>query len=145
MELIDLRKVFPNLEGFIIHVHRHDPDQLRRSLEDLNFRVILIDGERVHDEATFFDEFADALRFPDYFGHNWDAWTECLYDFGYDLDTDRFALIWVNAEYLLKNDPQTFLNAVCDLRDLALTVTHVENTNSKKAHQFEIFLHGQWK
>jgi RNAse (barnase) inhibitor barstar len=39
-----------------------------------------IDGIRLTSKDGMFAAFAEALAFPDYFGHNWDALEECLHD-----------------------------------------------------------------
>jgi RNAse (barnase) inhibitor barstar len=40
--------------------------------------VGLLDGAQARDKASFMTAIARALRFPDYFGHNWDAFADCL-------------------------------------------------------------------
>ncbi|WP_155371096.1 barstar family protein [Catellatospora vulcania] len=39
-----------------------------------------IDGRACRTRSGLFAEFARALRFPDHFGHNWDALADCLRD-----------------------------------------------------------------
>ena len=40
--------------------------------------VVQIDADRIGDEATFHDVFAEALGFPAFYGRNMDAWIDCL-------------------------------------------------------------------
>lgn len=40
--------------------------------------VQLLDGAQARDKAAFMTAIARALRFPDYFGNNWDALVDCL-------------------------------------------------------------------
>jgi hypothetical protein len=39
-----------------------------------------VNGESIKDKADFLAASARALHFPAYFGHNWDAFEECLND-----------------------------------------------------------------
>ncbi len=38
----------------------------------------VVRGTKCRYTAGLFSEFATAMDFPDYFGHNWDAFDECL-------------------------------------------------------------------
>jgi RNAse (barnase) inhibitor barstar len=45
--------------------------------------VAILDGAEAGTRTGFFTAIARELRFPDYFGHNWDAVYDCLTDFGW--------------------------------------------------------------
>ncbi len=42
--------------------------------------VVVLRGERMQDFTSFDQEIAAALQFPYYYGHNWDAFDECIND-----------------------------------------------------------------
>ena len=41
-------------------------------------KIVHVDGAKIKDWETFFDEFASAFGFPDFFGRNMDAWIDCM-------------------------------------------------------------------
>ena len=71
-------------------------NETAREIERRGFNVVTIDGAPVSDKEAFLRATADAMRFPAYYGANWDAFEECLTDLswlpakGYVLLLDRF-------------------------------------------------------
>jgi RNAse (barnase) inhibitor barstar len=53
---------------------------LHGDLVPANLRVAVVDGRIAVDRDGIFDELARTMRFPDYFGRNWDAVYDCLTD-----------------------------------------------------------------
>ena len=84
----------------------------------------VLDGRACRTRAAFFTEVARVLRFPDYFGHNWDALTDCLRDATQDA---RLAVVVAHAEDLLVAEPPerlgTLLAVLADFTGTGLTVT----------------------
>jgi len=64
--------------------------QISADLAAKGIAVVTINGSRIRDKETFLEEFARELKFPDYFGENWDAFEECIMD-----------LAWLHAEGVL--------------------------------------------
>jgi RNAse (barnase) inhibitor barstar len=71
------------------------------------FAVRTIQGKKCRTPSTLFGEFARALDFPDYFGHNWDALEECLADFEW-LQAKGYVLLIHNAEGVLPEDDEEY-------------------------------------
>jgi hypothetical protein len=75
---------------------------LRHDVFPPEFAVAVLDGNKAATRPGFFQELARALRFPDYFGCNWDAVYDCLTDLnwlpaaGYVLVLDGFAPFAMN-------------------------------------------------
>jgi hypothetical protein len=93
-------KVKPGIYRLVLHDSR---EHLCANAEVAGWRCYHIDGAQVSDKAAFLRTVAAALRFPAYFGHNWDALEECLRDLSWEhpekakgiliiySDVDRFA------------------------------------------------------
>lgn len=68
------------------------------------FAVAVLDGTKADSRATFFHEIAGALRFPDYFGHNWDAVYDCLTDLNW-LAAAGYVLVLDGFDHLARSEP----------------------------------------
>jgi RNAse (barnase) inhibitor barstar len=76
----------------------------------------IIRGTKCRSAAGLFAEMAQALEFPDYFGHNWDALEECLTDLEW-LPGKGYVLCFTGAESILPDDEEefaTFLEVISD-------------------------------
>jgi len=76
----------------------------------------IIKGCHCETPANLFAEFARALEFPVYFGHNWDALEECLADLEW-LPAKGYILLITNAAHVLPDDEgeyETFLEILRD-------------------------------
>ena len=73
------------------------------SLKATGVRVAWLDGPTSRD--ALFDELDRGLRFPSYFGRNWDAVDECLRDLSW-LPAEGYVLVVVGAERLWRRDPR---------------------------------------
>ncbi|MFI6390597.1 barstar family protein [Nonomuraea sp. NPDC050540] len=81
----------------------------------------VLDGRLCRTRAAFFEEVARVLRLPGYFGHNWDALSDCLRDAG------AVGLVVEHAEDLLGAEAPgqfaTLLAVFSDAAGSGLTVT----------------------
>lgn len=84
-----------------------------------------IQGKKCRTPSGLFNEFARALAFPDYFGHNWDALEECLAD-----------LEWLPAKgyILLITDTQAVLPEVEEDYDTLLEILDDAGEAWSKGH-----------
>jgi len=46
----------------------------------MNYKVFYLDGKKINSKQTFLKQAAEAMKFPAYFGANWDAFDECITD-----------------------------------------------------------------
>lgn len=56
------------------------PATITRLAEAHGWRVYRLDGRAIGGKAELLSRSAETMRFPAYFGHNWDAFEECLND-----------------------------------------------------------------
>ncbi|MFF8775394.1 barstar family protein [Kitasatospora sp. NPDC015120] len=85
-------------------------------------RLRLVHGDRCRTRAALFTEWAGSLAFPDYFGHNWDAFEECLHDALHPPGTEaatRLLVLVASADALLADDPPDQLAILLAVLDAA--------------------------
>ncbi|MBI3959339.1 MAG: barstar family protein [Chloroflexi bacterium] len=99
---------------------RDDPAEVVVAAEALGWLAFRVDGADVPDKPAFLSRSASAMRFPAYFGQNWDAFEEIVNDpdampdaQGYLLLLDDFAAFarsqpgeWATARSILAEAAQ---------------------------------------
>ena len=65
----------------------------------------LVSGRAMTDRTAMFEQFADALRFPEWFGHNWDAFADCLRDLSW-LTQPGVTILWQHYSMFAKSRPE---------------------------------------
>ena len=75
-----------------------------------------IDGRNIARKEQLLNHAATALRFPEHFGHNWDALEECLTDLEW-IDGDGYVIYYDHIEGLLGAHPDQFETFVEIARD----------------------------
>ena len=80
--------------------------EARAELEEAGIFVAQIDGRSVVSADSLFDALSSALRFPAYFGRNWDAVIDCLRDFGW-LPSVGYLLVVDHADDMFRSAPRT--------------------------------------
>lgn len=79
--------------------------------------VRAFDAGALRTEDEVFGNFQRAFAFPDYFGHNWDAFDECMGDLAW-LPARSYRLVITNAELLLDQDVRARGIFLRQMRDL---------------------------
>lgn len=63
-----------------VHFVKENENIPEKELEEREVKVFEIDGKKVKEEKSLFFEIAGVMKFPEYFGYNWDALDDCLKD-----------------------------------------------------------------
>ncbi|MFI1652473.1 barstar family protein [Streptomyces avidinii] len=65
--------------------------------------VARLNGQEMPDEVSTFQHFSEVLKFPEYFGWNWNAFYDCVRDLHW-LSADNRILIIESAESILSQN-----------------------------------------
>jgi Barstar (barnase inhibitor) len=77
--------------------------EIERLKQDKGTKVYVLDGDRIIDSTSLFQEFATVMQFPEYFGHNWDALKDCLTELdGHEVD--RYIITIDKLDRFIAND-----------------------------------------
>ena len=141
---IDISKVItwvgqPN----IYLVDQDSGKDLYGALSSLGFKIFNIEGTSINSEENFFSEISKVLKFPDYFGKNWDAFHDCFGDF-VSIEKGPVALIWRDATSTLKNSLKTFLKIAYEVLSGIADVRSYQDVDIEPV-QVELFILGKGK
>ena len=84
-------------------------------LQKLKTEIFYLDGREIRDKQSFLQKMAEVMRFPDYFGYNWDALEECITDLDW-CPAARYILIYDYPETFSKAEPEQWKIAYDILR-----------------------------
>lgn len=88
-----------------------DPDEIEQAAAAAGLTVIRIGLKGLASKAGLLNRIARTLNFPDWFGKNWDALSDCLTDLSW-LDGRGWVIIFENSKDLAARKPQVFHSAV---------------------------------
>lgn len=93
-------------------------DMIPAAARRANFAVVECDLAGCADKAEFLDRLAAGMRFPDWFGHNWDALADCLSDLSW-LPADGYVVVLHNADRFRGASEKDFVMALDILNEAA--------------------------
>ena len=85
--------------------------------QSLGRPCFVVDLRDCHDKACLLERSAAALGFPDWFGHNWDGWFDCLADLSWQPVARGYVIVLRHADALRAAAPEAFDTAVTILGD----------------------------
>lgn len=89
-------------------VHRaskSEVDLIRKAASGADVLVVELDGSRMRTVEGLLGEYARGFSFPGYFGWNWHAFDECMYDLGW-LPARSYLTIIAHAPEILSDEPK---------------------------------------
>ena len=79
---------------------REHIEALMEAADELDLITGVVDLTDCRDKGELLTRIAQAMAFPDWFGHNWDALADCLADLGWLGEAAGYALIFDHAQDL---------------------------------------------
>jgi RNAse (barnase) inhibitor barstar len=113
----DFFKLIESGAGGVFRCHVPLPEAALESAARQKMLVVPVRLLAARDKNGFLNAIAKALQFPDYFGHNWDAFYDCLLDLKHD-DAGTL-LVLREASGFARAEPEEFAAAVGTLADAA--------------------------
>lgn len=66
---------------------------------------VIIEGNKISDKNSLFKEFSEKLDFPDYFGFNWDAFSDCMTDLSWLDNKNSLFVVYKGARQFRLANP----------------------------------------
>src|SRR5918994_700810 len=88
-----------------------DANDIEQAAKAAGLVVVKIDLARLASKTGLLGRAARALKFPEWFGKNWDALNDCLTDLSW-LQGNGWVIILENSRGFAERKPQLFQNAV---------------------------------
>ncbi len=80
-------------------------EKIEKLFSPLDFFTARLDGANIKNKPELLTALAAGLRFPEYFGHNWDALLDCLRSLPEFISARGYAVIIERSALLLKDSP----------------------------------------
>jgi hypothetical protein len=100
--------------------------KITNELEQKGIQIFYLDGREICDKQSFLRKIAMVMKFPDYFGQNWDALDECMTDLEW-CAAERYVLIYDQPDVFAKAAPTEWEVAYDILRS---SVAHWQATDT---------------
>ena len=114
----DFLELVESHAGGVFRCHVPLPDRALESAAQMDMRVVPVRLVAARDKNAVLNAIARALQFPDYFGHNWDAFYDCLLDLNLG-DGAGTLLVLREASGFARAEPEEFAAAVGTMADAA--------------------------
>jgi RNAse (barnase) inhibitor barstar len=82
-------------------------DDLKKLTVEQGFDFFHLEGRHIQRKDQFLKQAALVLRFPEYFGNNWDAFADCLTDMSWH-ETGGFVILYDQFDSLAEHSPREF-------------------------------------
>jgi len=114
----DFFKLIESRTGGVFRCHAPLSDRALESAALKALQVVSVGLTAARDKNAFLNTLAKALEFPAYFGHNWDAFYDCLLELEHG-EGGGTLLVLREASGFARAEPEEFTAAIDTLADAA--------------------------
>ena len=114
----DFFSVIESHASGVFRSHAPLSDRALKSAAQRKLGVVPVRLVGARDKNAFLGAIAKALHFPDYFGHNWDAFYDCLLDLQHGNGAGTL-LVLRDASGFARAEPEEFAAAAAAMQDAA--------------------------
>lgn len=107
-------------EGGVWHLSHGELPGIEKTAAELGLCFVRVDLAGCAGKRILLERLAQALRFPDWFGHNWDALADCLDDLSW-LPGTGLLVVLEHADDFAQQAPAEFTTAIEILREASQT------------------------
>lgn len=119
--LPDFPEILPQTQSAgVVHLPHDGVPAIVSATQALGYSCVEVDLAAVHDKEGLLTALAEALAFPPWFGHNWDALEDCLTDMSW-CEAEGYVLILRHADRLHAQAEADFLTTLRILADVSTT------------------------
>jgi RNAse (barnase) inhibitor barstar len=86
-------------------------EKIIEGLSQQGIQVFYLDGKEISSKETFLTKAAEVMKFPAYFGANWDAFDECITDLTW-CPAEQYVLLYDRPDIFAQADPAQWEIAV---------------------------------
>lgn len=90
-------------------------EKVIEALSEQGIQVFYLDGKEIYNKETFLTKVAKVMKFPSYFGVNWDAFEECVTDLTW-YPAKEYILIYERPDIFAQADPTNWQTGLDILR-----------------------------
>lgn len=94
--------------------YQDDIESLLKKAEDQKFYIVDFNCTKLKHTKDLLEEFAIKMKFPDYFGNNFNALFDCLSDLDW-LPNNGYLLVFENSDELLSYETEDVLDSFLDI------------------------------
>jgi RNAse (barnase) inhibitor barstar len=92
----------------VVSHHQNTVTFIKNVVADLGFRLFRLVGSEIRNKDALFEALNHTMKFPAYFGRNWDALEECLCDLERD-SAEGYVILFEEPKYLFEASYDTLI------------------------------------